>query len=256
MLAMVVPLLDTDVDVGFLERIARDLVQSVYKQPPVVMLPAVECLGAIAQVVPRLTKVAQGVLDKFFGFLVKFSTLDTFEGQSPRVLSSIQRALYASGLLCKFCDVDRNYLSDDDCADNDDEGELSATALEDGTLIGGRDEAAEVFKSPLLRNPPDGSTVSEQVFVIVEHYARYVSRADEDVRRKALQGLGFIFCRHDDLLLLPSVHALVADGLDDERASVRVLVLDLLNLLLNEEELITERSAEEDTSAQLEGAFE
>ncbi|XP_064482067.1 nipped-B-like protein [Ornithodoros turicata] len=167
-LELVVPLMEHPSE-AFLAQVEESLAKQLLRHGLALLPTTVSCLGAV---VNRVTKNYQLVRDFFHKFLLLLGFLkQNHETGQPCEKPKLQRCLYTLGLLCRHF-------------------ELEHLEAEDGNSTGAVN---------------DGRPLRDRVFEAVIHFTRH---EDEDVRIKALTGLGFLLVRHHDLMLGPEVKEL------------------------------------------------
>ncbi|KAK8788390.1 hypothetical protein V5799_021833 [Amblyomma americanum] len=198
-LELVVPLMEHPSE-SFLAQIEEDLAKQLIRNAMAILSASVSCLSAVVNRVTHNYPLVRDMFHKFFMLLC----LVRREHQAGRSYSrqSLQRCLYTLGLLCRHFDFEH----------------LEPTP--DGSA-----EPAEDADQPL----------KQRVFATMLYFTEH---EDEDIRQRALTGLGFMLVRQYDLMLGPEVKELYKHLLSSPLAppAARVQVLKNLTAYLMEEE--------------------
>lgn len=198
-LELVVPLMEHPSE-SFLAQIEEDLAKQLIRNAMVILPASVSCLSAVVNNVTHNYSLVRDMFHKFFMVLC----LVQREHQAGRSYGrqSLQRCLYTLGLLCRHFDFEHLEPAQDGMA-----------------------EPAEDADQPL----------KQRVFAAVLYFTEH---EDEDIRQRALTGLGFMLVRQYDLMLGPEVKELYRHLLNSPLAPAvaRVQVLKNLTAYLMEEE--------------------
>lgn len=207
-LELVVPLMEHPSE-SFLAQIEEDLAKQIIRNAMVIHPASVSCLSAVVNNVTHNYSLVRDMFNKFFMVLC----LVRREHRAGRsyARTSLQRCLYTLGLLCRHFDFEHLEPAQDSTA-----------------------EPAEDADQPL----------KQRVFAAVLYFTEH---EDEDIRQRALTGLGFMLVRQYDLMLGPEVkelyHHLLNSPLAPAVARVQVLK-NLTAYLMEEEAKMIRRDAE------------
>ncbi|CAN8012156.1 unnamed protein product [Ixodes pacificus] len=209
-LELVVPLMEHPSE-AFLAQVEEDLAKQLIRHSPVILPASVSCLSAVVNRVTRNYPLVRDMFHKFFMLLCHLRR-EHQEGR-PVVKPSLQRCLYTLGLLCRHFDLEH----------------LEAAP--------GAEEAAS--EEAAAEEP-----LKQRVFAAMLYFTEH---PEEEIRLRALTGLGFMLVRQHDLMLGPEVRELYRHLLESPLAApvARVQVLKNLTAYLMEEEAkMIQRDAE------------
>lgn len=200
-LELVVPLMEHPSE-SFLAQIEEDLAKQLIRNAMAILPASVSCLSAVVNRVTHNYPLVRDMFHKFFMLLC----LVKRQHQAGREYSrqSLQRCLYTLGLLCRHFDFEHLEPAPDSTVES---------------------AAAEDADQPL----------KQRVFTAMMYFTEHEI---EDIRQRALTGLGFMLVRQYDLMLGPEIKELYKHLLSSPLAPAvaRVQVLKNLTAYLMEEE--------------------
>ncbi|KAL1427179.1 hypothetical protein MTO96_017685 [Rhipicephalus appendiculatus] len=200
-LELVVPLMEHPSE-SFLAQIEEDLAKQLIRNAMAILPASVSCLSAVVNRVTHNYPLVRDMFHKFFMLLC----LVKRQHQAGREYSrqSLQRCLYTLGLLCRHFDFEHLEPAPDSTVES---------------------AAAEDADQPL----------KQRVFAAMMYFTEHEV---EDIRQRALTGLGFMLVRQYDLMLGPEIKELYKHLLSSPLAPAvaRVQVLKNLTAYLMEEE--------------------
>ncbi|CAN8005998.1 unnamed protein product [Ixodes hexagonus] len=202
-LELVVPLMEHPSE-AFLAQVEEDLAKQLIRHALAILPASVSCLSAVVNQVTHNYPLVRDMFHKFFMLLCHLRR-EHQEGR-PIAKPSLQRSLYTLGLLCRHFDIEHL--------------EMAPGATEDAAAA-----AAAAEEGPL----------KQRVFGAMLYFTEH---AEEEIRLRALTGLGFMLVRQHDLMLGPEVRELYRHLLESPLAApvARVQVLKNLTAYLMEEE--------------------
>eukprot|EP01116_Phalansterium_solitarium_P022235 TRINITY_DN7270_c0_g1_i1.p1 TRINITY_DN7270_c0_g1~~TRINITY_DN7270_c0_g1_i1.p1 ORF type:complete len:1896 (-),score=444.63 TRINITY_DN7270_c0_g1_i1:97-5784(-) len=172
-LEKVVPLMEQP-DPAFLEQLERDLVQQVHTQGMAVIQSNIKCLVAVICRVTKNFYVLQELLYRYYQVLL-VNKAKTELDQKTKL--AIIRGMFVVGMLCKYHDFKPS----------------------DAATSGDGDPAvSDVVKARVKQfiDAPN-SSVPDRVFNM---YMYFSASSDDEIRLRALQGLGLLFVRTPSLM--------------------------------------------------------
>ncbi|XP_013793614.1 nipped-B-like protein A [Limulus polyphemus] len=206
-LELVVPLIEHPSE-SFLAQVEEDMVKLILRHGMLILPSCVSCLGSV---VNRVTKNYQLVLDcfqKFFIVLLGFKKEHEKNPENPVLVQQRPKLLRSLFTVGLFC---RHFVFES----------LEGTSVDSG-----------------------GESIKLRVFNVMMYFAQH---GDEDIRHKALSGLGFMMIRHYDLMLGVDVKNLYHYLLTSPGAPVNMkcqVLKNLTNYLLEEEAQMIQKDAE------------
>ncbi|KAF6768214.1 hypothetical protein AHF37_05574 [Paragonimus kellicotti] len=174
-----------------LHDLQRDLIRLIQRQGRLVVDSSLCCLATLVNRVLKDHSQVAVCFRQFYGLLTSLSfelrrTVSTkvmnAAGISSRTRPSVLRALYTVGLMCKHFRLE-------DLANEYGRVSTSTPVLDD--LVDTLMLFAEYAAAPVLTQTSDDGSLSTNS---LQHMH------DPDLCRKAVMGLGFVVCRHDQLL--------------------------------------------------------
>ncbi|PIK43250.1 putative nipped-B-like protein [Apostichopus japonicus] len=244
-LELVVPLMDHPSEV-FLAMLEEDMMRLIIKHGQMVLQSCVSCLGAIVNQVTKNYKLVRDCFQKYYG---RHSALSKYQKEHERdpnnkVLienkPTLRRALFTVGLFCKHFDFDiglklQRVGKDPNCLRVRISIYFSVLAklllicrfsLKFGvsftySLMNKRLKPLRLSYSMVL--------VSARVLDVLLYFCGH---EDQDIKLKALNGIGFLCNRYADFQLTPEIKALYCDILEEEEPTVPLLTMVLRNLQL------------------------
>ncbi|KAH6937282.1 hypothetical protein HPB50_026283 [Hyalomma asiaticum] len=209
-LELVVPLMEHPSE-SFLAQIEEDLAKQLIRNAMAILPASVSCLSAVVNRVTHNYPLVRDMFNKFFMLLCVVKREHQAGRDNNR--QSLQRCLYTLGLLCRHFDFEHLEPASDSTVDS---------------------ANAEDADQPL----------KQRVFAAMLYFTEHEV---EDIRQRALTGLGFMLVRQYDLMLGPEIKELYKHLLSSPLASAAARVQVLKNLtayLMEEEAKMIRRDAE------------
>ncbi|KAJ8040860.1 Nipped-B-like protein [Holothuria leucospilota] len=197
-LELVVPLMDHPSEV-FLANLEEDMMRLIIKHGQMVVQSCVSCLGAIVNQVTKNYKLVRDCFQKYYGVLAKYQKEHERDPTNQVLVNNkptLRRALFTVGLFCKHFDFDAG-------------------------LKNAKVQCISSQQSQML--------VSERVRDVLLYFCGH---EDEDIKLKALNGIGFLCNRYADFQLTQSIKSLYYSILEDPEPCIPLLTMVLRNLQL------------------------
>ncbi|XP_072030780.1 nipped-B-like protein A isoform X2 [Amphiura filiformis] len=195
-LELVIPLMDHPSEV-FLASMEEDMMRLIIKHGQMILQSCVSCLGAIVNKATRNYRLVRDCFQKYFGVLSRLKIEHEQNKESENFLKNkptLLRSLFTCGLFCKHFDFDANQKRHH------------------------RDSFSHGSPKALVK---------DRVFEVLYYFC---TLEDEDIKLKALSGVGFLCNTHADFLLGTNMKNLYWGILENKDVSIKLLCQVLKNL--------------------------